>query len=58
MPRISSHFRALGFGKTSAPTMISRHRCWKRLKADIKLGVAQTAGRSSQRSKRESRDRE
>ena len=45
MPRISSHFRALGFGKTSAPNNDPPSpRVWKRLKADIKLGVAQTAG--------------
>jgi hypothetical protein len=44
MPRISSHFRALRFDKTSVPTDDPSPRAWKRLKADIKLGVAQTAG--------------
>jgi hypothetical protein len=48
MPRISSHFRALGFDKTTtrpAPTNDPPSpRAWKRLKADIKLGVAQKAG--------------
>jgi hypothetical protein len=47
MPRISSHFRALGFDKTTrtAPTSDPPSpRAWKRLKADIKLGVAQIAG--------------
>ena len=59
MPRISSHFRALGFGKTSAPNNDPPSpRVWKRLKADIKLGVAQTAGVDLRNVRREeSRDK-
>ena len=45
MPRISSHFRALGFHKTSETTNDPPSpRAWKRLKADIKLNMADTTG--------------
>ena len=45
MPRISSHFRALGFDKISKTTNDPPSpRAWKRLKADIKLNMADTTG--------------
>jgi len=45
MPRISSHFRALGFWKTSQATNDPPSaRAWKRLKADFKLNLADTTG--------------